>query len=46
MLIKEVVGEAYTAHSKREAEWDSFLGVVRVVERLGKVLMFVSGFCV
>ena len=45
-LIKEVVGGAYTAYSKKEAEWDSFLGVVRVTGRLEKVLMFVSGFCV
>ena len=33
-------------YSKKEAKWDSFLGVVRVTGRLEKVLMFVSGFCV
>ena len=32
------------AYSKKEAEWDRFLGVVRVTGRLEKVLMFVSGF--
>ena len=45
-LIKEVVGGAYTGYSKKEAEWDSFLGVVRVTRRLEKIVMFVSGFCV
>ena len=31
VLIQKVVGVAYTAYSK-EAEWDSFLGVVRVTD--------------
>ena len=38
-----MVGGAYTAYSKKEAEWESFLGVLRVAGRLEKVLMFVSG---
>ena len=41
-----MVGGAYTAYSKKEAEWDSFLGVARVTGRLEKVLMFVSRFYV
>ena len=41
-----MVGGACTAYSKKEAEWDSFLGVVRVTTRLEKVLMYVSEFCV
>ena len=41
-----MVDGAYTAYSKKEAEWDSFLGVARVTGRLEKVLMFVSGFYV
>ena len=45
-LIKEVVGGAYTGYSKKEAEWESFLGVVRVTRRLEKIVMFVSRFCV
>ena len=45
-LTKEVVGGAYTGYSKKETEWESFLGVVRVTRRLEKIVMFVSGFCV
>ena len=41
-----MVGGAYTGYSKKEAEWDSFLGVVRVTRRLENIVMFVSGFCV
>ena len=41
-----MVGGAYTAYSKKEAEWDSFLGVVKVTGRLEKVLMLVGGFYV
>lgn len=44
MLIKEVVCGALTAYLKKEAEWYSFLGVVRVTGRLEKVLLFFSGF--
>ena len=39
-------GGAYTAYSKKEAELDSLLDLVRVTGRLEKVLVFVIGFCV